>query len=122
MLKTLARPMLAATFMTSALATLKDPAPIAKHAEPMIERYRKMLPEWVPTDAMTLTKVDACVKLGCGALLTVGRLPRLAAFVLAVDLVPTTLVGHRVWESGDPEERIHFLKNLAIFGGLLASI
>ncbi|MEV6609678.1 DoxX family protein [Kutzneria sp. NPDC051319] len=122
MLKVLARPMLSAVFMTSAWETLKDPAPLAKHAEPMIERYRKVLPEWVPTDAMTLVRVDACLKLGAGLLLAAGRMPKVAAFVLAADLVPTTLVGHRVWESGDPEERAHFLKNVAVLGGLLASI
>ncbi|GAA3433718.1 DoxX family protein [Kutzneria kofuensis] len=126
MLKVLARPMLSAVFMTSAWETLKDPAPLAKHAEPMIERYRKLLPdwvpEWVPTDAKTLVRVDAGVKLGCSVLLAAGRMPKLAAFVLAADLVPTTLVGHRIWESGDPEERTHFLKNVAVLGGLLATI
>jgi uncharacterized membrane protein YphA (DoxX/SURF4 family) len=122
MLKMLSRPMLASVFMTSAWATLKDPEPTAKHAEPVIERYRMLLPTWMPADARTLVRVDACVKLACGALLATGRLPRLAALVLAADLVPTTLVGHRIWESGDPEERIHFLKNVAVLGGLLASI
>ena len=122
MLKMLSRPMLASVFVTSAWATLKDPLPVAKHAEPMIERYRKVLPEWVPTDPVTLIRVDACLKLGCGALLAMNRLPRLAALVLAADLIPTTLVGHRVWESGDPEERNHFLKNVAMLGGLLATI
>lgn len=122
MLKVLARPMLASVFVASAWATLKEPEPAAKHAAPVIDRYRTMLPEWVPTDPMTLVRVDACVKLGCGALLALGRFPRVAAFLLAADLVPTTLVGHRIWESGDPEERNHFLKNLAVLGGLLASI
>ena len=114
--------MLASTFVASAWETLKDPSAIAKHAEPMIERYRKSLPEWLPSDATTLVRADACLKMGCGALLAVGRLPRVAAFVLAADLVPTTLVGHRIWESGDPDERRHFLKNIAVLGGLLASI
>jgi hypothetical protein len=37
--------------------------------------------------------------------------------------VPTTLAGHRYWEIEDPElraqQRIHFLKNLTMLGGLL---
>jgi hypothetical protein len=37
--------------------------------------------------------------------------------------VPTTLAGHRFWEVQDKQERaqqrIHFLKNVAILGGLL---
>jgi hypothetical protein len=40
-----------------------------------------------------------------------------------VDLVPTTYAGHRFWETDDKQERmqqrIHFLKNLSILGGLL---
>jgi uncharacterized membrane protein YphA (DoxX/SURF4 family) len=38
-------------------------------------------------------------------------------------LVPTTLAGHRFWAEEDPQaksmQRIQFLKNLAMFGGLL---
>jgi uncharacterized membrane protein YphA (DoxX/SURF4 family) len=56
-------------------------------------------------------------------LLATGRLPRVAATVLAVSLVPTTLAGHRFWEGTDPQaraaQRIHFLKNTAMLGGLI---
>ena len=37
--------------------------------------------------------------------------------------MPTTLAGHRFWEEDEEadqrHQRIHFLKNLAMFGGLL---
>lgn len=43
--------------------------------------------------------------------------------MLAGTLVPTTLAGHRYWEIEDKQERaqqrIHFLKNLTMLGGLL---
>ena len=52
-----------------------------------------------------------------------GRLPRLSALAIAATLVPTTLAGHRFWEAEDDkdraQQRIHFLKNVSMFGGLL---
>jgi hypothetical protein len=56
-------------------------------------------------------------------MLALGWLPRLSAAALAGSLVPTTLAGHRYWEHEDQQtraqHRIHFLKNLAVLGGLL---
>ena len=46
----------------------------------------------------------------------------LAALGLFVFLIPTTLTFHNFWTLEDPERQqqmIHFLKNLAILGGLL---
>jgi len=45
---------------------------------------------------------------------------------LAGSLIPTTAAGHRFWEESDPSTRaqqtIHFLKNAAMLGGLLAVV
>ena len=42
---------------------------------------------------------------------------------MAGTLVPTTLAGHRFWEADEEtdqaQQRIHFLKNLSMLGGLL---
>ncbi len=61
--------------------------------------------------------------MAAGTLLALGRFPRLSALALAATLVPTTLAGHRFWEAGEEtdqaQQRIHFLKNLSMFGGLL---
>src|SRR5690606_18347529 len=61
--------------------------------------------------------------VGGGALLATGRIPRLASTVLAGALVPTTLAEHPFWNETDPEararQRIQFLKNLGLLGGLL---
>ncbi|MDQ1385905.1 MAG: hypothetical protein QOG65_3284, partial [Actinomycetota bacterium] len=52
-----------------------------------------------------------------------GKMPRIAALVLAGSLIPTTIAGHRFWEENEPTKRagqtIHFLKNLSMLGGLL---
>lgn len=58
-----------------------------------------------------------------GTALAVGFLPKLAALILAVALVPTTFVGHSYWQEENPQMRrnqqIHFNKNLAMIGGLV---
>jgi uncharacterized membrane protein YphA (DoxX/SURF4 family) len=63
------------------------------------------------------------VQVGGGALLAVGIFPRLAGLALAGSLVPTTFAGHPFWQIEDPtqraQQRVHFLKNAAILGGLL---
>ena len=52
-----------------------------------------------------------------------GVVPRPAAALLGLSLIPTTLAGHRFWEYDDRSERadqtFHFLKNVGMLGGLL---
>ena len=68
-------------------------------------------------------RVNGAVQMAAGTLLALGRFPRLSALALAATLVPTTLAGHRFWEADEEtdqaQQRIHFLKNLSMFGGLL---
>ena|SRR5579872_7260274 len=58
-----------------------------------------------------------------GIALALGMFQRLAAFVLAVCLIPTTYAGHPYWKETDPQrrnqQRIHFFKNVSMLGGLL---
>jgi putative oxidoreductase len=77
----------------------------------------------VPADTEQLVRINGSVQVAAGAMLVAGILPRLAAATLAGSLVPTTLAGHRFWAEEDPQvrvaQRIQFLKNLAMLGGLL---
>ncbi len=62
------------------------------------------------------------VELLGGALLFLGLQVRLSATLLALFLIPTTLIFHEFWFLSGPERELQmamFLKNLAIFGGLL---
>ena len=59
---------------------------------------------FLPKDPVTLVRLNGAVQVGAGALLAVGRVPRLAALALATTLVPTTLAAHRFWELDDPQE------------------
>lgn len=58
-----------------------------------------------------------------GLSVLLGLWARLGAAALLVFLVPTTLIFHDFWTYVDPGERqaqmMHFVKNLAIMGGLL---
>jgi putative oxidoreductase len=70
-----------------------------------------------------LVRANGATMVAAGVALAFGRLPRLAALALAGLLVPTTLVGHAFWQettaAGRAAQRIQFLKNLGLFGGLL---
>jgi uncharacterized membrane protein YphA (DoxX/SURF4 family) len=112
--------MLSATFIASGLDTLRHPSPAAAdHVAPTLAKRVAYLPD----DPESVVKVVAGVQVGAGALLALGRFPRLSAALLAGSLVPTTLAEHRFWEETDPErkatQRAHFLKNLALLGGLV---
>ena len=95
---------------------------MAPLAEPVIQSLSQRIPA-VPEQAEQAVRVNGAVQVLAGSLLAMGKLPRLSALALAASLIPTTLAGHRFWESQDKQEkaqqRIHFLKNLSMLGGLL---
>jgi len=72
----------------------------------------------------TMVVVNSVAHVAGGVAMALGIFPRLAAAGLAASLVPTTLAGHRFWETEDEQARnqqiTHFLKNLGLIGGLLA--
>ncbi|MBI0445057.1 MULTISPECIES: DoxX family protein [Deinococcus] len=108
----LGRALLASIFIKSGLEHLQNPDPIvraAKGAE-------------IPEPELAV-KVNSAVMVGAGTMLALGVAPRLASTALAVSLVPTTVVGHPFWDKQGAErmhQQTHFLKNLALFGALLA--
>lgn len=123
LLRRLARPMLASMYVIGGIDVLRNAKSRAEIAEPVVKRIADSLPDSAPKDTVTLVRIDAAVKTGAGALLALGRLPRISALALAGSTVPTTLAGHPFWKSTDPAERaqqrIHFFKNVSMLGGLL---
>ncbi len=121
-LRALARPMLAGIFIVEGFDTLRRPERVAKQAEPVVQQLAERVPA-VPADPVQAVRLNGAIQLAAGVLLAMGRFPRLSALAIAGTLVPTTLAGHRFWEAEEDEtqaqQRIHFLKNLAMFGGLL---
>jgi putative oxidoreductase len=116
-----ARPMLAAVFMTGGLDALLHPTERAKVAAPMVTKMSENLS--VPNDPDLMVRANGATMLAGGTMLALGRFPRLAALVLALSLIPTTYAGHAFWTVKDPaaktKQRVQFLKNIGLLGGLL---
>ena len=121
-LRAFARPMLASIFIVQGYDTLRRPEKVAGRAEKVVGPLKERV-DALPDNTEHLVRINGGVQLVAGSLLAIGRFPRLSALALAATLVPTTLAGHPYWEAKDPQERaqqrIHFLKNLTMLGGLL---
>jgi len=120
-----ARPLLASIFVSAGVNHLQNPG----HAAGLVEPLTSQLPDTVPpqlADPEKLVLANAVVQVGAGSALALGIKPKWAALALVGSLVPTTLAGHRFWEIEDPQmkamQRIQFLKNTALIGGLLSVV
>lgn len=111
--------MIAGMFVFGGLDALRR----SREKAPTAENVTDPVSERTGLDSEQLVKVNGAVQVGAGAMLALGILPRPAALALGISLVPTTLAAHRFWEVDDAKERaaqtIHFLKNVAMLGGLL---
>jgi putative oxidoreductase len=115
------RSLLAPMFVTGGLDAIRNPESKQNKAEVVTGPITETL--GLPDETPMLVRVNGAVQVVGGVLLGMGKLTRIAAFALAASLIPTTLAGHRFWEETDPKskatQRIHFLKNTAMLGGLL---
>lgn len=126
LIRRVARPMLATTFIARGVDSLRSPKTAADAARPTLDRLSN-LPDPVgpnvPTDADAVAKVTAAVQIGAGLLLATGKLPRFASAALAVSVVPGSLGAHAFWNETDPErqasERRAFLADVSLIGGLI---
>ncbi len=69
-----------------------------------------------------LLPLTILVELGCGLMLFLGWHARVAAFILFLFIIPTTLIFHNFWAAPSAQvqnQMNNFLKNLAIMGGML---
>jgi putative oxidoreductase len=114
--------MVASIFVIQGYDTFRRPERVAPLAEPVVRPLAERVSA-VPAKTEQAVRVNGAVQMAAGTLLALGRFPRLSALALAATLVPTTLAGHRFWEADEEadqaQQRIHFLKNLSMFGGLL---
>ncbi|GAA4346137.1 DoxX family protein [Angustibacter luteus] len=120
----IARPLLALTFVDGGWDSFRHPAEKAKKAAPVLEKVAPVL--GLPNDPEMLVRANGLAMMGAGVLFATNRAPRTSALVLAATLVPTTVAGHPFWEADDPatkrQQRLHFFKNLGMLGGLLLAI
>jgi len=110
----LAEVLLSLIFVLGGLGTLRDPEPRAKQ----LVRFSLPLP-------MLLVRVNGAIMVVGGLALALNFRAALASIALAAVLLPTTIVGHAFWAEEGPrrqQQRVHFVKNLAVLGGLIAMI
>lgn len=121
-MRRLARPCLAAMFVTGGLDALRHPGTKVPAAQDVAPKVAAKVP-YLPEDTEQLVRINGAVQVGAGVMLALGRFPRLSSALLAGSLVPTTLAAHRFWEEQDDmkraQQRIHFFKNLSMLGGLM---
>jgi len=114
--------MVASIFVIQGFDTFRHPEKVAPRAEPVVRPLSDRFTA-VPAKTEDAVRLNGAVQAVAGTLLALGRFPRLSALALAATLVPTTAAGHRYWEAEEDadrnQQRIHFLKNLSMFGGLL---
>jgi uncharacterized membrane protein YphA (DoxX/SURF4 family) len=115
MIRALARLLLASVFLQTSVGVLRN----AEHLTAVPEALG--LPEPV-----RMVQLHGATNLVGGLMLALGIRPRLAAWALIANLIPTTLAGHRFWEEDDEAgkmgQQIHFFKNISMLGGLFALI
>lgn len=121
----IARPLLASVFIVQGVDTLRRPEPRADKAAPLLAKVPA--DSSVPSDPVTVVRLNGAALVAGGALLATGRMPRLAASVLALGIIPDTALAYPFWSQADPsvkaEQRSHFMKNLGLLGGaLLAAV
>ena len=107
--------LLAVVFVLGGLATLRYPQPRAEQ----LARFRLPFP-------ILLVRLNGVVIIAGGLALALNIMPGLASATLAAVLVPTTVLGHPFWAAegaaARQEQLAHFIKNLAVLGGLVAMI
>jgi uncharacterized membrane protein YphA (DoxX/SURF4 family) len=120
-LRVVARILTGSTYVVLGADALLSPGKRPEIAGETLAAIRTVVP--LPEDDTLLVQANAAVMVGGGALLALGRVPRLAALALAASLLPTTAAAHRYWAVEDPaaraQQKIHFWKNASLLGGLL---
>jgi putative oxidoreductase len=123
LVRRIARPLLASTFIYGGIDALRHPEAKAPRAEKLDIPSKPGMATLRITTAEQAVRSNAAVQVTAGTLLSLNKFPRLAALALAVSLVPTTLAGHPFWEESERDQKIfhltHFFKNLSMLGGLL---
>ncbi|MGM7777956.1 DoxX family protein [Arthrobacter sp. KNU-44] len=116
----LARPMLASSFVVAGLDKLKNADDTAKQLSPLLRRASESLP--FPADEKVLARVIGGAQVGAGALLALGKCSRFSASLLAGISVLNTFVEWRSADISTKEGRLarraQLLKNISLTGGV----
>lgn len=115
MFRFIRRALLSAVFLSASVNVIQN----AEHMTGPAEALGLPEPE-------NMVRLHGAVNLVGGLMLLLNIKPKLAAWALVGNLIPTTLGGHQFWAEDDEGAKmgqmIHFMKNLGILGGLFTFI
>jgi putative oxidoreductase len=121
--RTLARAFTGAVYISAGYQVMRAPGGRVGKAADTLAKMRRVVP--LPIEDELIVRANGGAQLAAGAALALGVKPRLSAAVLAASL-PTTIAGHAFWTIDDPSERqgqrLQFMKNMAVLGGLLFAV
>lgn len=121
----LARPLLATGFIAAGADRLRDAENTAEQLRPTLKRVGGMVPSAaaVTGNPQLVAKVLGATQVGAGALLALGKLPRLSGLLLTGTAVLNAVVEYKNAEIDTPDERkarrAGLLKNLSLIGAVL---
>lgn len=124
-IRTIARPMLASSFVVAGVDKLKNADDTAEHLSPLLRKAAASLP--FKADERALARVIGGTQVGAGVLFGLGKFSRFSAGLLTVISLLNTFVE---WRSADistkggrQDRRNQLLKNVSLSGGaLLAAV
>jgi len=123
LLRRIARPLLATPFVVDGVNTLLHPEARAKKLIQLEPRTKNTFAAKLTDDPTRLVRITAASQTGAALLLALGRAPRIAALVLAANVVPALATEQDFWAEDDPDRRIAkrtaFLKDAGLLGGLM---
>ncbi|WP_125609574.1 DoxX family protein [Specibacter cremeus] len=125
LIRALARPMLASSFILSGVTQLRHAEDTARQLAPVLGRVSAALP--VQASEQTLARALGGAQIGAGALLAAGKFSRLAAVVLSATAALNAYVEYRSAGTDTREAKAHrrsqLAKNIGLAGGaLLAAV
>ncbi|SMX88647.1 MULTISPECIES: DoxX family protein [unclassified Brevibacterium] len=122
----LARPMLAAGYISNGVDRLRRPEAAAASIGALLNMARKQID--VPIDAPTLARATGAAQVAAGSLLAIGRFPRVSATILVgtylLDTVGERIAADKTTSKDDKRARTErtLIRTSMLGGALLASV
>ncbi len=122
-LRRIARPLLASVFIADGIDAVRRPAPYVEGLEASRSELDMATGGHAPADLTVVVRACGALSIVAGVMLSAGRAPRAAAFVLALAAAPLAAARNPKPTTNTPEARRAYaevaLRQTALLGGLL---
>jgi uncharacterized membrane protein YphA (DoxX/SURF4 family) len=127
LIRLLARPLLAAPIVVGGVDAIRHPGSTSEVSERAAQGLTSRVPQLQSLGPDAAVKLNGGVMVASGALLAMGRLPRVASLAMAATLIPPVLERAREYKANtkdtDPavraEQRKDLLRSAGVLGGVL---